>query len=164
MANLADRIEAYIKTLLRRNQGEALELGRRELADTFQCAPSQINYVLETRFTPQRGYLVESRRGGGGYLRIARVEDGNARNILRSMLERIADGCSQRLAYDIIHRLHEEGLVSPRESSLLQAALARETLRLDLPLRVRVRANILRAILIVLFTSELEAGSPENSQ
>ena len=73
MGNLADRIEEYLKHILEQNKEGFIILQRGVLADEFSCAPSQINYVLHTRFTVERGYMVESRRGGGGYLRIVRL-------------------------------------------------------------------------------------------
>ncbi len=70
MGTLADHIEAYIKRMLRESQTNSIELSRAQLADSFACVPSQINYVLTTRFSLERGYVVESRRGGGGgYIR-----------------------------------------------------------------------------------------------
>ncbi|MGD8399434.1 MAG: CtsR family transcriptional regulator [Bacillota bacterium] len=71
MRNLADFIEQYLTGILERQS--PIELQRQELAKMFRCAPSQINYVLETRFTFERGYLVESKRGGGGYIRIRQI-------------------------------------------------------------------------------------------
>ena len=72
MRLLSDSIEDFIKALMEdeQDQQQAIELRRNELAEHFQCAPSQINYVLATRFTPDHGYVIESRRGGGGYIRI----------------------------------------------------------------------------------------------
>src|SRR5690554_4911583 len=74
MSNLVDLIEAYINRLLDASPNATLVLQRKELAERFQCVPSQINYVLSTRFTTERGYLIESRRGGGGFLRIKRLD------------------------------------------------------------------------------------------
>lgn len=73
MRLLSDSIEDFIKALMEdeQDQQQAIELRRNELAEHFQCAPSQINYVLATRFTPDHGYVIESRRGGGGYIRIS---------------------------------------------------------------------------------------------
>ena len=75
MRLLSDSIEDFIKALMEdeQDQQQAIELRRNELAEHFQCAPSQINYVLATRFTPDHGYVIESRRGGGGYIRIMRL-------------------------------------------------------------------------------------------
>ena len=70
---LSDKIEAFITELLKEDSSEWLELRRNELASIFGCAPSQINYVISTRFSPEHGYIVESRRGGGGYLKIKQL-------------------------------------------------------------------------------------------
>ena len=70
--NTSDSIEEYIKSILA--QAGIVELKRSELADVFQVVPSQINYVIKTRFTESRGYIVESKRGGGGYIRIGKIE------------------------------------------------------------------------------------------
>ena len=70
--NMSDIIESYLKQILQ--QEEHVEISRSEIADQFQCVPSQINYVINTRFTPQKGYIVESKRGGGGYIRIMKLE------------------------------------------------------------------------------------------
>ena len=79
MRNLADAIENFIIGELLRDQEDALLVQRNELAERLRCAPSQISYVLSTRFTPERGFLVESRRGSGGFVRIVRMEPQGAR-------------------------------------------------------------------------------------
>ena len=75
MARLSDIIENFIKDMLSENGGEQLLIQRNELADQFRCAPSQINYVLTTRFTYDKGYIIESRRGGGGCIVIKQLDD-----------------------------------------------------------------------------------------
>ena len=72
MRNISDIIENYLKKVLELSDTEIIEIKRGEMADKFQCVPSQINYVINTRFTIERGYLVESKRGGGGYIRITK--------------------------------------------------------------------------------------------
>lgn len=148
MANLCDAIEDYLKLLLRERDG-TLEIQRSELAERFSCAPSQINYVLATRFTPERGYLVESRRGGGGYIRLIRLnlEPQHLRNLIQ---DRIGDQISQDEAEGVIVRLREEGIITPRESALMTAAVSRETISVDLPLRDALRANLMKAMLLAL--------------
>ena len=69
---MSDVIADFIGEMLSDGGGVA-ELQRKSLADRFSCVPSQINYVIETRFTPEHGYLVESQRGGGGFIRIIRL-------------------------------------------------------------------------------------------
>jgi len=148
MANLADEIERYLKEHLSRT--EILEVRRAVLAALFDCAPSQINYVLTTRFTPERGYLVESRRGGGGYIRIIRLNIKNPED-LQDLIERqIGDALSQNEALDIIWRLREEGLIDDREAAIMQAAMRREVLGLELPYRDAVRASLLKAMLTAI--------------
>lgn len=73
MRNISDIIEEYLKEIMQRNDKQIIEIKRSEIADQFECVPSQINYVINTRFTLEKGYLVESKRGGGGYIRISRV-------------------------------------------------------------------------------------------
>ena len=80
---MSDTIADFILDCLSSGGGVA-ELQRRGLAERFSCVPSQINYVIETRFTPENGYLVESRRGGGGYIRIVRVQDDKERMLLEA--------------------------------------------------------------------------------
>lgn len=74
MRNISDIIENYLKKVLEMSEDDLVEIKRSEIADKFQCVPSQINYVINTRFTIERGYIVESKRGGGGYIRIIKVQ------------------------------------------------------------------------------------------
>ena len=92
MRLLSDSIEDFIKTLMEseQNQQHEIELRRNELAEHFQCAPSQINYVLATRFTPDHGYVIESRRGGGGYIRIMRLASSSREELLHAGAQMIA--------------------------------------------------------------------------
>ena len=73
MAGLSNYIERFIKEMLQEAEDGMIEIGRNDLADQFHCAPSQINYVLSTRFTPYKGYYIESRRGGSGYIKIMKL-------------------------------------------------------------------------------------------
>ena len=84
---LSDAIEKFIKAMLTQDEQE-IELKRNELAQYFNCAPSQINYVLATRFTPDHGYIIESRRGGGGYIRIFRMEHDTSQQLIYLLHER----------------------------------------------------------------------------
>jgi len=149
MPNLCDYIEEYLSNLLEEAQDGVIELQRSELAGKFRCVPSQINYVLLTRFSPARGYLVESRRGGGGFIRITRLRLGRAEEILQQ-LENMGDLVSQQAAEHFIGRLLREGLVTPREAALMRAAVNRQAIGLDVPLRDRVRARLLRGMTLCL--------------
>lgn len=138
MACMTDAIEQYLLQLLGR--GRIVELQRAEVAERFGCAPSQINYVLVTRFTPARGFAVESRRGGGGYIRLVRLPADAWDGALG-----LPAICDQSTAEHHIERLREAGRLTGREAALLRAVVSREVLQLPLPLRDQVRAAVLRA-------------------
>lgn len=127
MSNLASSIELYIKRLLEASPNATLLLQRKELAERFQCVPSQINYVLSTRFTTERGYLIESRRGGGGYLRIRRL-DLNRDQVLRllEILNELEVGILTNEALDIVRRLLDARLITRREEHLMRAVLSQD--------------------------------------
>jgi transcriptional regulator CtsR len=146
MARLSDAIEAYLRLLLETN--EAIELQRSDLAQRFRCVPSQINYVLATRFTPERGYLVESRRGGGGYVRIIRLNLKHMRDLHELVHQQIGEVLTQDEAFGIVDRLMEQGWLTDREAAIIRSALDRDVLRLDVPVRDALRANLLRAMLL----------------
>jgi len=139
--NLADHIEAYIKRLLAASPNATLVLQRKELAERFRCVPSQINYVLSTRFTIERGYLVESRRGGGGYVKIRRL-DLNRDKVMQllSRLNELSQGVTRDEAFDFITRLTDDRLITHRESRLMKAILAEEFLQAaEVPAKILVR-------------------------
>lgn len=148
MANLADDIEQFLKQLMG-NEGTA-EVQRATLAAQFGCAPSQINYVLATRFTPERGYLVESRRGGGGYIRIVRLNLETGDDLHELINQQIGGQLAQDEALGYILRLREQNIISEREAAIMAAATHRQTIGLDLPLRDAVRANLLKAMIIAV--------------
>ena len=110
MRLLSDSIEDFIKALMEdeQDQQQAIELRRNELAEHFQCAPSQINYVLATRFTPDHGYVIESRRGGGGYIRIMRLASTSREELLQSLYQRIGMSISSADAMKIVDHLESE--------------------------------------------------------
>lgn len=112
MRNLADAIENFIIGELLRDQEDALLVQRNELAERLSCAPSQISYVLSTRFTPERGFLVESRRGNGGFVRIVRMEPKTAEQPHK-----------EPTASELVENLVSQKLVTAREGALLQYML-----------------------------------------
>ena len=140
--NTSDHIEAYIKAIL--EQSGMVELQRSQLADTFQVVPSQINYVIKTRFTESRGYLVESKRGGGGYIRIGRIEFSNHHEMLRDLLYSIGEEVSLAIFEDVLRLLFEQDLVTRQEMNLLLAMATDRVLGDDANL---IRANMLRQLL-----------------
>lgn len=154
MRNLADRIEAYLLGLIKQASEGVLEIQRGELAEKFDCVPSQINYVLATRFTTERGYLVESRRGGGGYIRISRLNLDSRDELHQLIHQALGDMVSQDAAMAYISRLLDADLLSRREASLMAAAMQREVLALHLPERDILRASLLRAMLLALLRGE----------
>ena len=128
MSNLASSIELYIRRLLDASPNAAIHLQRKELAEHFACVPSQINYVLSTRFTLERGYLVESRRGGGGYLRIRRLnlDRDKVLQLLELYQSLTGQSLSLQKAIDFIRRLVEARLVTRREGLLMEAVISQE--------------------------------------
>lgn len=150
MRNISDIIEEYLKKILEMSEEEILEIKRSEIANKFQCVPSQINYVINTRFTLERGYLVESKRGGGGYIRIIRVRPNSKKHLIDQILSLIGNQIPQSSATDIINRLRKEGVISEREERLMLSALDRSVIFLDLPDRDLLRARILKAMLCTL--------------
>ena len=140
--NTSDHIEAYIKAIL--EQSGMVELQRSQLADTFQVVPSQINYVIKTRFTESRGYLVESKRGGGGYIRIGRIEFSNHHDMLRDLMYSVGEEVSLAIFEDVLRLLFEQDLVTRQEMNLLLAMVTDRVLGDDANL---IRANMLRQLL-----------------
>lgn len=157
MANLADLIEDFIKDMFSRLPGGILDIQRNEMANRFGCAPSQINYVLTTRFTLERGYFVESRRGGGGYIRIRKLKIRED-EFLKEIIEYIGDSISGSEARAIVARLREEKIISDRERELLNAVINPYTLAIPLPERDRLRARILKAVITAIMDFEARKG------
>ncbi len=143
--NLVDIIEMYIKTLLDESMDNVVMLRRNELAQHFRCAPSQINYVIQTRFNPHRGYLTESQRGGGGYIRLIRLDLDKLDRILPVMAE-LGEEVSQRQALDFLHWLRTQDLIEEREAQLMAAVMDSEVLGIPAPLRGELRYRILWAM------------------
>src|SRR5690606_20368205 len=150
MATRADFIERQLKKMLSESGTGRLELQRSQLAEKFECVPSQISYVLETRFTFERGYLVESKRGSGGYIRIARIVDDSKEELVRRVRQRIGGAIDQDRAEDLLTWLEEEGHITQREAAALRVICSRDTLALELPTRDVLRARILQRALPLL--------------
>ena len=128
---LSDAIEQFIKTMLSQEAPE-VELKRNELAEYFNCAPSQINYVLATRFTPDHGYIIESRRGGGGYIRIFRMAQDTSEQLIYLLNERVGDAIDALSASHLVQQLLERELVTEGEAAMMNAALSPQALSLPL--------------------------------
>lgn len=151
MPRLSDIIEEFLKQLLNQSGDDILEIQRNELANQFGCAPSQINYVLMTRFTVDRGYYIESKRGGGGSIRITRIGFEGNEYLGDLISERIGQSISQSTAEAYIDAFLEKGLISQRETSIMKAAVNDKSISIvSQQNRDIVRANILKSMLIVL--------------
>lgn len=146
--NLSDIIEAYLKEVLK--QKEQVEIKRNEIAERFDCVPSQINYVINTRFTIQHGYLVESKRGGGGYIRIIKVRLLDDMEKLTTLKEIIGNAISEKDAFSIINTLYEEGIVSRKEAKVMISATESNIYGVDTKAEKIIRANILKNMLASL--------------
>ena len=148
---LSDSIEQFIKELLNEEATE-VELKRNELAEYFGCAPSQINYVLATRFSPDHGYLTESRRGGGGYIRIVRVVQSGSQRLMYLVNDRIGDSIGQEECLRLISQLKEQMIVTADEASLMAGAISTRALSVPVPdaLKDAMRAKIMKSMLMTI--------------
>ena len=145
---LSDSIETFIKALMTEEES-SVELKRNELAEYFGCAPSQINYVLATRFTLDDGYVTESRRGGGGYIRIVRVVNSGNQQLMYLINERIGQSISEAEAVRLIAQLMERKIISQSEGDIMRAAVSAAALSVPVPDAVKdaQRARSLKAML-----------------
>ncbi|AZV40827.1 CtsR family transcriptional regulator [Peribacillus asahii] len=150
MRNISDIIEIYLKKILEMSQKDILEIKRSEIADKFQCVPSQINYVINTRFTIERGFLVESKRGGGGYIRIMKIKSQEHAHLIDQLISIIGSRVSQSTAEGIIDRLINEDIINHREAKIMMSVIDRSVIYIDLPDRDELRARILTAMLTTL--------------
>ncbi|MHC1685593.1 MAG: CtsR family transcriptional regulator [Clostridiaceae bacterium] len=142
MARLSDLIEIYLKELISETRERELEIQRNVLANQFSCAPSQINYVLTTRFTTDKGYFIESKRGGGGCIRIKMIEYSSPQKTLKeAIFEKIGDNITYNNAVMLIDSLFERGLITEREGNIIKASIN------DRILQVQDR-NYLRALIL----------------
>ena len=148
---LSDSIEQFIKDLLNEEATE-VELKRNELAEYFGCAPSQINYVLATRFSPDHGYLTESRRGGGGYIRIVRVVQAGSQRLMYLVNDRIGDTLSEEEGLRLISQLKEQRIVTADEAALMASALSTRALSVPVPdaLKNAMRAKMMKSMLMTI--------------
>ncbi len=150
LAKITIRIENFIKTKIDETDNGVIEIGRNDLANQFGCAPSQINYVLSTRFTPYKGYYIESRRGGGGYIKIMKVSMDDEW-FVELLFETIGESITKNKADMIIDGLMEKDLIDKSESIIMKAGLEdRALLSVDPGFRNVLRADILKNFLLVI--------------
>lgn len=145
----SDMIARFIQAELEEANG-VLELQRSDLAQRFGCVPSQINYVMSTRFSPEHGYIVESRRGGNGYIRITRVR-ADRKTLLMHVINSIGDELDAASARAIVQNLVEGNAISAEAGqSLLAGTGDRALRRVDRAYRDMLRADIFKQVLIHL--------------
>lgn len=124
MSSLTHAIEIYINELLNDAVSECmLSIRRKELAQTFGCVPSQINYVLRSRFTQEQGYIVESQRGGHGYIRIEKIKQDTSEDKLDHIEKIIGETISWQDARRRLSSLQKRNMITTRERLLIEVAL-----------------------------------------
>ncbi len=144
---ISDLVTQRILQMLQEQNGSA-EIRRNELAEALGCVPSQINYVITSRFTPEHGYNVESRRGGGGYIRITRVRVDRGTAVMH-LVNSIGEEMDYPTARAIIGNLAEQELLVAQAAAAMEAAMRDRCYSgLPLPVRENLRANILKQMLI----------------
>ncbi|WP_289014810.1 CtsR family transcriptional regulator [uncultured Granulicatella sp.] len=143
--NMSDLIESYLKNVLLSN--ETVEIRRSEIADQFNCVPSQINYVINTRFTIQQGYVVESKRGGGGYIRIMKVNLVDEMDILNTLGDLIPPQLSVREANHLLQNLYENELISKREAQMVALMMEKDTFPVSVKNGDEIRSNMMKKLI-----------------
>ena len=146
---ISDIITAEIIKMLNESEMNTAEIQRNELASLLGCAPSQINYVLSSRFTPEHGYIIESRRGGGGYIKIRRVVMSKT-SALMHIINSIDRSLTQQEAGIIINNLIDLNIINTEVAKLLKIATNDKVLNLPVELKDNVRTRILKNMLINL--------------
>ena len=149
MANVSEQIEKFIITTLGEN--ESIDITRNSLAQFFSCVPSQINYVLETRFTVDRGFIVESKRGGGGFVKITKIKNNDNNKYLNGLfLESVGDELSAKRLSQILDKLISDNIVNERERVLVEASLSDDSLAMPFTIRDKVRAKAFKNVILKL--------------
>ena len=146
MSNIADMIESYILRQLASRQDGQVELRRTEIADEISCAPSQISYVLSTRFTQDKGFVVESRRGLGGFIRIVQVPLRDL--VYQDMLSKINEDTDMETVQSMVRYLTQHGMVETREAALLMQMIT--GLFQSETLAVQERVQMLKTMILTL--------------
>ncbi len=146
---MSDLVAQYILEMLEQQDGSA-EIQRNELAGSLGCVPSQINYVITSRFTPEQGYIVESRRGGGGYIRISRVkmDKGTA---LMHIINSVGDTLDKATAEVMLKNMLQRNLIELLPAKIIAAALSDRTLKnIEQEKRDTVRADLFKNMLLAI--------------
>lgn len=145
--NISELItQAILDTLS--ESGGAVQIQRNELANQIGCVPSQINYVITSRFTPEHGYVVDSKRGGGGYIRIVKI-NSQPYHMVMHVVNSIGGGIDENSARIILQNLCCDKLITEKEGKIMLAALTNNVLKqVPAELRDQVRASVLKSTLL----------------
>ncbi len=146
---ISDLITAEILRMLNESQENIAEIQRNEFASYIGCAPSQINYVLASRFTPEHGYIIESRRGGGGYIRISRVRLSHSSAVMH-IINSIGDSIDMLSARIVIENCLQSSLIDTKSAKLMSAAISNNVMRtVPVAFQDYLRAAVLKEMLLV---------------
>ncbi|MBR6033148.1 MAG: CtsR family transcriptional regulator [Clostridia bacterium] len=143
---MSDIIEEFIKEMMK-DEDDFIEIQRNELAEHFNCVPSQINYVIATRFRPQQGYYVESRRGGGGHIRIKKVSN-DKEDFFMHIISNIGDQTTSNEVDILISNLLSYKMIDETIAKLLKVATSDNVLTVPQDTKDKLRANILKNMLL----------------
>lgn len=147
---LSDLISQRIIEMIDSSEKNVAEIQRNEFAEAFGCVPSQINYVLSSRFTPEQGYIIESRRGGGGYVKITRIQLSKSSAIMH-IINSIGSQIDSATARIILENCIHSGLMSIESANIIEAAISGTVFKtVPVALRANVRAAILKQTLLAL--------------
>jgi transcriptional regulator CtsR len=144
---ISDIIEDFIKKMLLEDDSAIIQ--RNDLAEHFKCVPSQINYVIATRFTPNQGYYVESQRGGGGYIKISRVNLTQS-DYLMHIISNLGDKITAKEVDILINNFIHNGIINEDIARLIKSATSDKALTIPLDIRDSIRAKIFKNMLINL--------------
>ena len=144
---MSDIIEDFIKDLFEEDESDFIEIQRNELAQQFNCVPSQINYVISTRFKPSQGYYVESRRGGGGNIKIRKISNTKSDYIMH-IINNIENEITANEVDILLSDFLTYNIVTPQEAKLLKVATNDNVLKLDKNIKDQVRARIFKNMLL----------------
>lgn len=151
MSSLSKQIEEYIKALLQEEAEGVVEIQRNLLSEYFHCVPSQINYVLSTRFTPVQGYMVETRRGGGGYVRIVSLQLDEDDDLQDALTDAVGSQLTQSDSEGLTAYLYQQGVITQREMLLFNSMLKDRVMTgIEKSQRDVVRASMMQQVLAML--------------
>ncbi len=128
MPTISDMVEKYILNIVKNSKEGIIHIQRTNLSEKFSCVPSQINYVIKTRFTIERGFLVESKRGEGGFLKIIKIPVIQTKIYLDRINEGTANYIGSEQTKNFLNRLVEEKILNEREKNLIWQLLKDESL------------------------------------